>query len=108
MPPEWGVSQTGNIGQAIITAREKGKVSWEDIKEPIEKYFGYKWTDAACYNTGNNKNRALRYDMKMSDFLRNNWNNVKGGTSPARGYGGILIPESRDANGDIVYKYNGK
>lgn len=32
VPPEWEVSQTGNIGQAIITAREKGEVHFSDIQ----------------------------------------------------------------------------
>lgn len=30
---------------------------------------------------------------------------VNGGDSPARMYGGILIPSGRDENVDVVYKY---
>jgi len=105
VPPEWGVSQSGNIGQAIITAREKGEVHWSDISESIEKYLSFPWCGAAGYNTGSNKARALNYDTTMAQFLRDNWNTPSKGTSPARGYGGILKPVGRDENGDIVYKY---
>ena len=45
VPPEWGVSQTGNIGNAIIIAREKGFVTFSDVMESINKYFG--WGPAA-------------------------------------------------------------
>lgn len=62
----------------------------------------------AEYNTGSNKARALKYDMTMAEFLRNNWNNIKGATSPARAYGGILKPSGLDEKGDVIYKYNGK
>ena len=109
VPPEWDVSQKGNIGQAIIIARAKGEVHFSDIMPGIYKYFdGFKWAAANEYNTGSNKARALKYDMTMAQFLRNNWNNVKGGTSPARGYGGILQPCGVDEHGDVVYKYAGK
>ncbi|MCD8206448.1 MAG: radical SAM protein [Bacteroidales bacterium] len=105
VPPEWGVSQTGNIGQAIIAARENGEVHWSDIRDGIDRYFSFPWNDAAGYNTGSSRARALQYDTTMAQFLRDNWNNPGKGTSPARGYGGILKPVGRDGNGDIVYKY---
>lgn len=105
VPPEWGVSQQGNIGQAIITAREKGEVHFSDIQEGIDKYFSFPWCGAAGYNTGSNKARALNYDTTMAQYLRDNWNTPGKGTSPAKGYGGILRPVGRDENGDIVYKY---
>lgn len=105
VPPEWGVSQTGNIGQAIIIAREKGEVKFSDISSDITEYLNFPWCEAASYNTGSNRARALRYDMTMAQFLRENWNTPEKGTSPAKGYGGILRPVRRDENGDVVYKY---
>lgn len=105
VPPEWDVSQTGNIGQAIITAREKGRVSFGDISEPIKRFFNFPWVQASGYNTGNNKARALLYDTTMAQWLRRNWNNLRAGTSPAKGYGGILIPDGKDENGDVIYRY---
>jgi DNA repair photolyase len=108
VPPEWNVSQKGNIGQAIITARDTGRVTWKDIAEPIKKYFGFGWVAASGFNTGSNKARALLYDTTMAQWLRHNWNNVKAGTSPARGYGGILVPDGKDEDGDVIYRFESK
>ena len=105
VPPEWNVSQTGNIGNAIIIAREKGYVTFSDILPEIEKYFSFPWCGAAGYNTGSNKARAIRYDLTMAQYLRNNWNNPSGGNSPYKEYGGILVPDGRDEHGDIIYRY---
>ena len=105
VPPEWNVSQTGNIGNAIIIAREKGYVRFSDIMPEIQKYFGFQWRGAAGYNTGSNKARAMRYDLTMAQYLRNNWNNPSSGNSPYKEYGGILVPDDRDENGDIIYRY---
>lgn len=105
VPPEWGVSQTGNIGQAIIVAREKGEVHFSDIGEDLERYFSFPWASTAGYNTGTNKARALNYGTSMAQFLRDNWNTPSKASSPAKGYGGILRPVRRDENGDVVYKY---
>ena len=109
VPPEWNVSQTGQIGQAIIIAREKGHVKFSDIAPQVERYFGgFEWTKAASYNTGSNKSRAQMYDTTMAQFVRANWNNLSSGNSPARGYGGILTPDGVDENGDVIYRYTPK
>ena len=105
VPPEWGVSQTGNIGNAIIIAREKGFVTFSDVMESINKYFDFHWVGACGYNTGSNKARALLYDTTMAQWLRSNWNDTKKGTSPARAYGGVLVPDGKDENGDVIYRY---
>ena len=105
VPPEWGVSQTGNIGNAIIIAREKGFVTLSDVMVSINKYFDFPWVAACGYNTGSNKARALLYDTTMAQWLRSNWNDTKKGTSPARAYGGVLVPDGKDENGDVIYRY---
>lgn len=105
VPPEWGVSQTGNIGNAIIIAREKGFVTFSDVMESINKYFDFPWVRACGYNTGSNKARALLHDTTMAQWLRSNWNDTKKGTSPARAYGGVLVPDGKDENGDVIYRY---
>lgn len=105
VPPEWGVSQTGNIGNAIIIAREKGFVTFSDVMESINKYFDFPWGGACGYNIGSNKARALLYDTTMAQWLRSNWNDTKKGTSPARAYGGVLVPDGKDENGDVIYRY---
>ena len=105
VPPEWGVSQTGNIGNAIIIAREKGFVTFSDVTDSINKHFDFPWVGACGYNTGSNKARALLYDTTMAQWLRSNWNDTKKGTSPARAYGGVLVPDGKDENGDVIYRY---
>lgn len=105
-PPEFN-SHEGHIGKAVIIAREKGEVHWSDIADEIEDKFGFKWADAAAYNTGSNRSRAKRLKTTMADFLHNNWNNPKGNTSPAKAYGGVLFPTRKDTNGDVVYEYRG-
>lgn len=106
VPPEWNASQHGHIGNAVLIAKKNGEVHWSDIADDVEKYFGgFRWADAQGYNTGSNKSRALQYDTTMAQFLRNNWNNVSGGDSPAGMYGGILVPKGTDENGDVVYEY---
>ena len=79
-----------------------------EIEEAIKRYFGFPWVSACGYNTGSNRARALLYDTTMAQWLRNNWNNIKGGTSPAKAYGGVLTPAGKDENGDIIYKYTVK
>lgn len=109
VPPEWSASQTGHIGKAILIAREKSFVRFSDIVEPLNKNLGkFKWAYAPGYNVNNSRKLALNYDTKMVEFVRNNWNDLKSGTSPAKGYGGILIPYGVDENGDVIYKYNGE
>ena len=106
VPPEWNASQHGHIGHAVLLAKEMGEVHWSDIAKDIEKYFGdFDYIDASSFNTGSNKNRALMQGVTMAQYLRNNWNNVKSGTSPAKMYGGILVPDGRDEHGDVVYRY---
>lgn len=105
VPPEWGVSQEGNIGQAIIIAREKGEVSWSDIAESIDHLFPFKWADSASFNTGSNRKRAERYSMSMAEWLHNNWNDPSNQLSPAKAYGGLLVADRLDDKGDVVYKY---
>ena len=41
----------------------------------------------------------------MAQWLRSNWNDTKKGTSPARAYGGVLVPDGKDENGDVIYRY---
>ena len=88
-----------------IIAREKGFVTFSDVMESINKYFDFPWVGACGYNTGSSKARALLYDTTMAQWLRSNWNDTKKGTSPARAYGGVLVPDGKDENGDVIYRY---
>lgn len=109
VPPEWNASQMGHIGQAILIAKQNGFVRFSDIQDYVDKFFRkFKWGRAIGYNKQNSLKLALNYYTTMADFIRNNWNDIKRGTSPAKGYGDILIPYDVDENGDVIYKYNGR
>ncbi|MBQ4495655.1 MAG: hypothetical protein II968_07785 [Selenomonadaceae bacterium] len=108
VPPEWNVNQCGHIGEAILIAREKGFVRFSDIADSAKKFFAnFGWCNAPGYNINNSRNRALYFETTMFEYIRNNWNKISSGNSPARGYGGILIPYDVDECGDVIYKYNG-
>lgn len=108
VPPEWGCSCTGHIGQAVIIAREKGSVRYSDIAPQQKKYFSFLWQKANSFNTSSNKARALFFGTTMAQWLRLKWNDQKSGSGVAKGYGDVLEPTGRDENGDIIYKYTGK
>lgn len=108
VPPEWNASQMGHIGQAILIAKQKGFVRFSEIQKNIDKFFStFDMKQAKGYNQNNSYKRAKFWYATMADFIRNNWNDISSGTSPAKGYGGILIPYDVDENGDVIYKYNG-
>lgn len=103
VPPEWGVSMKGQLGEAICIAREKGRVTWSDIAPYIERYFsGFKWVNAYMFNTGSNAMRAKFFATTMAQWLRRNWND---GAKIFKTYGNILTPDGKDENGDVIYKY---
>ena len=107
VPPEWNVRQKGHIGQAIIIAREKGMVKYSDIADDVNVLFGkIKVRGSISMITEDPLKRALNYDNTIENYIRNNWNNIYNGTSPAKMYGGILIPFDVDDNGDVVYEFN--
>ena len=98
------MSQQGNIGQAIITAREKGEVHFSDIQEGIDKYFSFPWCGAAGYNTGSNKARALNYDTTMRST--SGTTGIRRAREQAQPKGTAVFSAGRPGrNGDIVYKF---
>lgn len=106
VPPEWGTSQLGHIGTAICLAKKNGRVYWSDIAPYVEKYFkDFSWDSSEGYNTTGSRARAVFYNKSMAQYIHENWNNIKSGKSPARGYGGVLTPCGVDGNNDVIYEY---
>jgi DNA repair photolyase len=97
----------GHFAEAILIAKKNGLVYWEDIAhlaEPL-KQIGYK--NAQGYNVGNTYNRARGQYWTMWDFMKNQWNNIKSFQSPAKYFGGALVPAWLDKKTkNIVYVYN--
>ena len=46
--------------------------------------------------------------MSMGRYLKWLWNNPQDGQSPYNMFEGIMTPEDKDEEGNIIYKYNQK
>lgn len=107
--PEKGPLSNINRGQyaeAILIAKKHGKVFWSDIAPYAEGLKNIPFYRAENFNTSSSAVRAKRRFQNMYDYMHDIWNNPKQGMSPARYFGGVLVPGSTDENGDIVYIYN--
>ena len=45
--------------------------------------------------------------MSMADYMRWLWNNPQAGQSPYKLFEGALVPSGKDAEGNIIYRFNG-
>lgn len=103
---KWNFSK-GQFTNAIVIAKEKGYVTWDDIKEDVESlHSGYHWHNAAGFNTCGALARGQRKTQKMSEYIREHWNNTKSKKSPYHYFAGLLIPTKLDKNNNVVYKFN--
>lgn len=96
----------GQFSEAIQIAKKQGSVRWADIAADAEWLKEIPFQNAEGYNTGGTALRAARRFHTMYDLMRDAWNNPTSWTSPARYFGGALVPGDKDADGDIVYLYN--
>ena len=46
--------------------------------------------------------------MTMANYMRWLWNNPQSGQSPYKLFEGILIPNGKDEDGNLIYTYAGK
>lgn len=108
------VTNKGQYAHAILIAKQRGRVHWSDIAEYARVLRNIPYGAAAVegqssptqFNLGTTDNRAMRMYQTMEDYMRDNWNNPRSFMSPARYFGGALVPDAPDSNGDIVYLYN--
>ncbi len=96
----------GQFTGAILIAKKHGQVSFSDIAEDAEGWKNVPWITAAGFNTGGAETEAKYYHHSMFDYLRAIWNDPHSWQSPARYFGGVLVPAEKDAAGDVVYVYN--
>lgn len=106
LPQTWNYSR-GQWCEALMIAKRNGRVTWDDIKADIEKLQDYEWREAAGYNCNSSEKRAKFKDMTMAEYQRWVWNNTDAGQNIYKMYEGIVIPDGKDENGNIIYKYNG-
>lgn len=108
------VTNKGQFAEAILIAKARGRVHWSDISEYAEELrhipYGGNPVEGSTrplgFNLGTTDSRAIRMYQTMYDYMRDMWNNPKSFMSPARYFGGALVPSAPDVNGDIVYLYN--
>ena len=102
--PDWNYSR-GQFTEAIVIAKGRGQVKWSDIA-PGLRYLGA--VREGAINIGNAPNSWSPYHgMGMVGWMRHQWNNVNGGRSPYKYFGGVLHPIGKDENGDVIYEYRG-
>lgn len=102
---EWNYSRGQNC-EALMIARENGKVHWCDISKHLEYARAFGWGNADGYNATSSERRAKFYYHTMFDYLRYTWNHPNDGQSPYKMFEGILRPDSVDEFGDIIYVWD--
>ena len=104
LPPEWEYSR-GNFSAALQIAKRKGEVRWSDIEKDMD-WMNWPIKNSPGYNMNSTENRAKLNGLTVKDYLRYLWNSPKRGQSPYHLFERVLMPDGKDENGDIIYKYN--
>ena len=107
LPADWNYSR-GQFCEALQIAKKNGVVFYSDIQKDIEELHQYEWGRAQGYNANSSEKRAHFYGMTMANYMRWLWNNPQAGQSPYKLFEGILIPDGKDEQGNIIYKYKTK
>lgn len=97
----------GQFSEAAQIAKREGVVHWRDI-EPMTRWMqGIPFYRSEGFNHGGTHERVKRIYQNMADYMHDCWNNTKSMMSPARYFGGELLPATElDSDGDVVYMYN--
>ncbi len=107
LPADWNYSR-GQFCEALQIAKKNGAVFYSDIQKDIEELHQYEWGRAQGYNANSSEKKAHFYGMTMANYMRWLWNNPQAGQSPYKLFEGILIPDGKDEQGNIIYKYKTK
>lgn len=106
LPSDWNYSK-GQWCEALQLAKKNGHVSWNEVRHDIEELHQYDWGRAQGYNCNSSEKRAKFMGMTMAEYMRYLWNNPKYGQSPYKLFEGAMVPDGKDVNGNIIYRYNG-
>lgn len=107
LPADWNYSR-GQFCEALQIAKKNGFVFYSDIQKDIEELHQYDWGRAEGYNANSSEKKAHFYGMSMAEYLRWLWNNPQAGQSPYKLFEGILRPDGKDEQGNIIYRYKSK
>ena len=106
LPPDWNYSR-GQFCEALNLCKRNGVVRWAEIERDVNALLGgFLWWKACGYNTNSAELRAKFYKFTMADYVKWLWNSPMNGQSPYNMFGGVMKPDGRDADGNIVYRYN--
>ena len=105
LSPEWNYTR-GQDCEALMIARQRGRVRWADIAADLEYAKTFRWRQASGYNLISSEKRAAFNGHSMYDYLRYVWNHPNVGQSPYRMFEGIIKPIGLDADGDIIYEWD--
>lgn len=107
LPPHWNYSR-GQFCEALQIAKKKGFVLWSDICKDINELIShFTFARAEGFNCNSSEKRAHFYGMSMAEYMRWLWNNPQSGQSPYKLFEGGLVPDGKDNDGNLIYKYNG-
>ena len=106
LPPSWDYSR-GHFAAALQIAKRSGSVRWSDIEKDMY-FLGFPATKASgCQIARASQETFAKYSgMSMKDFLHYLWNSPRHGQGPYKIFERVLVPDGRDENGDIIYRYN--
>jgi hypothetical protein len=105
LPETWNYSR-GQWCEALQIAKKNGIVRYSDVSMEIEKFFsGFKFSGADGFNCNSSVKRAHFFGMSMSEYMRWLWNNPQAGQSPYKLFEGIIVPDGKDENGDLIYRF---
>lgn len=107
LPADWNYSR-GQFCEALQLCKKNGSVRFSEIQKDIEELHQYEWGRAQGYNANSSDKRAHFYGMTMAKYLRWLWNNPQSGQSPYTMFEGVMKPDGKDENGDLIYVYDPK
>ena len=105
LPEDWNFSRC-HFAEALQRCKRNGRVTFSEIAELAPTYLDFDWGRAEGYNTGSVEKRAKFDGMSMKEYLRFLWNNPRQGQSPFRYFEGVMRPDGKDENGDVIYVYD--
>lgn len=103
----WNYSR-GQFTEAMVIAKREGKVKFSDIEAGLDYAKEIPYNKADGFNTGSGELRAKFHSFSLKDYVRFKWNDVNAGASPYKYFGGILVPDGFDEEGNVIYKYTGE
>ena len=105
LPQSWNYSR-GQFCEALQIAKEKGSVRWSDIKDDVEQLHNYEYRRAEGFNTKSCEHRSHFEGMTMAEYMHWLWNNPQNGQNPYKMFEGVMRPDGKDENGDLIYVYD--